>query len=320
MRTIRWSAWVVLAAVVSWSGSALAGPANLAERCEARKNRAAGAMAQCLAREYASALEGRTPNFARCETSFDKAFAAAETAGKGMCPTSGDYESIEGRVDACMAGISSALAGSPPGSDPPGEYPPGGDPPPGSSPTGCVEVLATGQTTCWKSTGAVIPCAGTGLDGDFRTGAALSYTDNGDGTITDNNTGLMWEKKSNDGSLHDKDTEYSWWEAFTVFIAGLNAGGGFAGYTDWRLPNVRELQTLVNFEHFEPAVSPAFNTGCVASCTVLTCSCTGSASYWSSTTSARNPTAWWYVGFLIGGTGVDGPSQKDRVRAVRGGL
>ena len=48
--------------------------------------------------------------------------------------------------------------------------------------------------------GTVIPCAGTGQDGDIQAGATLSYTDNGDGTITDNNTGLMWEKKSDDGT------------------------------------------------------------------------------------------------------------------------
>src|SRR5262245_39027332 len=131
----------------------------------------------------------------------------------------------------------------------------------------------------------------------------------------------MWEKKSNDGSIHDKDIEYSWPEAFTVFIAALNVGAGFAGYTDWRLPNVRELQSIVNYECFNPSVSPAFNTGCAASCTVLTCSCTAPASHWSSTISARSPAvAWWYVGYSIGGAGVDGPTQKDRVRAVRSGL
>jgi hypothetical protein len=294
---------------MGWSGGALAEPPTLADRCEARKNRAAGALAQCLAREHASELEGRTPNVAKCEASFGQAFAAAEKAGQAVCPTAGDYAVIEGRIDACMAGIASALAGSAPGGDPPAE-----------PPLACLKVLATGQTTCWNQAGTVvIPCAGTGLDGDFRAGVALSYTDNGDGTITDNNTGLMWEKKSNDGSIHDKGTEYTWSEAFTVFIAALNAAG-FAGYTDWRLPNVRELQTIANYEYAAPSVSPTFNTGCVASCTVLTCSCTGPASYWSSTTSAHNRAAWWYVGFFIGGAGVDGPSQKDRVRAVRGGL
>src|SRR5213076_3053147 len=69
---------------------------------------------------------------------------------------------------------------------------------------------ATGQTTCWDSSGNVIPCAGTGQDGDIQAGAPLSYTDNGDGTITDDNTGLMWEKQSQDLSIHDVRNTYTW--------------------------------------------------------------------------------------------------------------
>ena len=120
---------------------------------------------------------------------------------------------------------------------------------------------ATGQTQCWDTAGTAIPCAGTGQDGAIRAGAALSYTDNGDGTITDNNTGLMWEKKSVDDSIHDVNTVYTWDNAFAVHIAGLNASGGFAGHTDWRLPNVKELQSIVDYELTIPAVSPAFETG-----------------------------------------------------------
>src|SRR4051812_39636776 len=54
--------------------------------------------------------------------------------------------------------------------------------------------LETGQTTCFNTTGNVIACSGTGEDGDLRLGLSRSFTDNGDGTITDNKTGLMWEK------------------------------------------------------------------------------------------------------------------------------
>jgi len=57
---------------------------------------------------------------------------------------------------------------------------------------------ATGQTSCWDSGGNVIPCAGTGQDGDIQAGATLKYKDNGNGTITDRNTKLVWEKKSDD--------------------------------------------------------------------------------------------------------------------------
>jgi hypothetical protein len=179
---------------------------------------------------------------------------------------------------------------------------------------------ATGQTTCWDSSGNVIACAGTGQDGDIRAGAALSYTDNGDGTITDNNTGLMWEKQSADGTIHDKENTYTWDDAFAIHIAGLNAGAGFAGHTDWRLPNGKELQSIVNYENVDPALSPVFNTGCVASCTVLTCSCTRlNTWFWSSTTYEGQPTRAWFVDSNDGIVYNVDKAGSLYVRAVRGG-
>lgn len=69
---------------------------------------------------------------------------------------------------------------------------------------------ATGETLCWPEVSdPPIPCEGTGQDGDIQAGAPLSYTDNGDGTITDNNTKLMWEKKDDSGGVHDKDNTYT---------------------------------------------------------------------------------------------------------------
>jgi hypothetical protein len=182
---------------------------------------------------------------------------------------------------------------------------------------------ATGQTTCWDSSGSPVPCAGTGQDGDIKAGAALSYTDNGDGTITDNRTGLMWAKKSNDNTIHDKDNLYTWVEAFAVHIAGLNAlnaGAGFANHNDWRLPNVKELQSIVNYETVGgPAVSVEFNNNCIAACTVLNCSCTVS-DYWTSSSIANSPGFAWDVLFNDGGVVYAPKSDTLEVRAVRGGL
>lgn len=102
-------------------------------------------------------------------------------------------------------------------------------------------LVATGQTTCWDQISfAFIDCTGTGQDGDIQAGAPLSYTDNGDGTVTDHNTGLMWEKKTD-------NIRYTWRDAFVVHVAGLNAPS-FAGYTDWRMPNVKELASIVKYE------------------------------------------------------------------------
>ncbi len=185
---------------------------------------------------------------------------------------------------------------------------------------------ASGQTTCWDPADvtvpiATIPCAGTGQDGDLQFGATLSYTDNGDGTITDNNTGLMWEKLSDDGSIHDKDTSYTWANAFAVKIATLNAGGGFAGHTDWRLPNMKELQSIVDYQiaYPGPTVNPVFNTGCVPSATVLTGSCTLSNYYWSSSSYVFTPHNAWIVYFDSGNVNANYKTLYYYVRAVRGG-
>ncbi|MCZ6570417.1 MAG: DUF1566 domain-containing protein [Deltaproteobacteria bacterium] len=190
----------------------------------------------------------------------------------------------------------------------------------GCSPLALGSFSATGQTSCWDSSGTVIPCVGTGHDGEVQAGAALAYVDNGDGTITDLNTGLMWEKKSDDDSIHDQDTSYTWDNAFALHITTLNDPiAPFAGHTDWRVPNLKELQSLVDLAP-SPTVDPAFNTGCVPSCTVASCSCTPPSFYWSSSTFAISPTLAWAVLFSSGVGAVQAKSMTLFVRAVRGGL
>src|SRR5216117_3699939 len=185
--------------------------------------------------------------------------------------------------------------------------------------TGCP-LPATGQTTCWDSSRNVIPCAGTGQDGELRKGAPLAYVDNGNGTVTDLNTGLVWEKLSDDGTVHDKDNLYTWADAFTAHVATLN-GMSFAGHTDWRLPNVRELQAIVDYQTINLAVASAFNNNCSRGCQATTCSCTASGDYWSSTSSVSDPWNAWYVRFSYGRVDAfgrsGGKSGAAYVRAVR---
>ncbi len=85
------------------------------------------------------------------------------------------------------------------------------------------------------------------------------FVDNGDGTVTDGLTTLVWEKKTNLDSTpnfadpHDADNLYTWstgsnkedGTAFTSFLGTVNGGGGFAGANGWRLPTMAELQTIV---------------------------------------------------------------------------
>jgi hypothetical protein len=196
---------------------------------------------------------------------------------------------------------------------------------------------ATGQVTCWDSDRKEIPCADTGHDGDIQAGADLSYTDNGL-TITDNNTKLEWMKQDDNDSLGtgtfecdpasypgnlDKDCLFMWDDAFT-YVASLNANN-YAGYDDWRVPNVKELQSIVNYENDFPAVSAEFDTNCEAGCKVddpenpeNECSCTAGSTYWSSTSNAHNAFAAWLVNFDDGGVLKVDKFNGERVRAVRG--
>ena len=187
---------------------------------------------------------------------------------------------------------------------------------------------ASGQTTSY----------GPGSDGDVQAGAPLSYTDNGDGTVTDHNTGLMLEKKDDAGGIHDMGNVYTWGTPdppytmngtmVTEFLATLNRAPCFAGHCDWRIPNVKELQSIVDYEipFPGPAVTAAFNTNCVAGCTVngnggSMCSCTASDVYWSSTTYAGGPYYAWVVYFTSGYVlNFNSKGINSAVRAVRGGL
>ena len=132
------------------------------------------------------------------------------------------------------------------------------------------------------------------------------------------NTGLMWEKLSDNSSIHDKDTLYTWDNAFAVKVATLNSGS-FAGHTDWRVPNRKELESILNLQNVHPSVSPVFNSGCAPGCTVLTCSCTLSSLYWSSSTYAGTPQLAWGGNFSDGYVFTDLKGNGYYVRAVRGG-
>ncbi len=75
---------------------------------------------------------------------------------------------------------------------------------------------------------------------------SVHYSDNGDGTVTDRYTGLVWQQTVS------ADT-YTWEEALAS-VNTLNATGGYAGYTDWRLPNIRELLSLVDVAIMQPCI------------------------------------------------------------------
>lgn len=185
---------------------------------------------------------------------------------------------------------------------------------------------------------------GQGMPGYFANrGQDERFVDNGDGTVSDRQTGLQWEKKTTEpgsgGSLsdpHDVDNEYTWsvnggpdGTVFTSFLAGLNQGapgvgnclsdgtGGFAGHCDWRLPTIAELQTIVDTtvpgcQSGAPCIDPIFEP--IAG---------GTSAYWSATVSANiAPTSVAGVRFDVGFPPVLvplGSGSSLSARAVRGG-
>ncbi len=174
------------------------------------------------------------------------------------------------------------------------------------SPTSRAGVLATGQTDCWNLRGDGVACPGTRQDGEIRAGVGLRYASHPNGTITDMSTGLVWEKKT----AANQFDAYYWDEAF-AYVAGLNAVR-FGGYDDWRLPNIRELASLIYYGKFNPAVASELDDCGQGSCTVA-------GSYWSSTTAESATFLAWRVNFYDGAHLVGGKNFTIRVRAVRGG-
>ncbi len=108
----------------------------------------------------------------------------------------------------------------------------------------------TGQGFCYNSDGENIDCPAAseafyGQDAQF-TGAAFDFTDNGDGTVTDNVTGLTWEQSPNSGPS-------SWPEA-QEYCEALSLGG----QDDWRMPYVKELFSISNFSAGWPYLDTSY--------------------------------------------------------------
>jgi alpha-tubulin suppressor-like RCC1 family protein len=124
--------------------------------------------------------------------------------------------------------------------------------------------------------------------------------------IRDNVTGLVWENKTDDDSIHGKNAEYTWQDAGNVFIARLNADK-FGGYSDWRLPTARELYMLIHGDQHNPSIHTEFFQNTVSSC------------YWTSNTHVSDTATAWQVCFEDNGIHPDDKLVPAPVRAVRGG-
>ena len=138
-----------------------------------------------------------------------------------------------------------------------------------------------------------------------------AFVDHGNGTVTHPLTGLMWkqcgEGLSGTGCSSGTATPMSWATALGSATTANTAG--FAGFSDWRLPNKKELESIVEVCGYAPAINRTIFPGIVSS----------AEQYWSATPTAASPTYVWSVSFLKGNTSAYLQSSSYFVRLVRSG-
>ncbi len=185
--------------------------------------------------------------------------------------------------------------------------------------TPAAEVYTTGQTLCYSNDGTLVNCGGTGQDGDLRKGMTWPvprFTDNNDGTVHDNLTELTWLKDANcQGTTN-------WTNAITF---ANQLGDGNCGLhddstsSDWRLPNRKELLSLLNFSFYSPALSDTSGSGQWQNEDPFT-DVQSTSGYWTSTTYIDATSHAWYINFTSGITGTDGKTRTAYAWPVRNNL
>jgi Protein of unknown function (DUF1566) len=147
-------------------------------------------------------------------------------------------------------------------------------------------------------------------DGYYRSGSELRFRDNGDGTITDLNTDLMWCKSGYAQNDVNPPVAYQsegrwrryFWNQALLYCDRLRLGG----YDDWRLPNYKELTSILDLSRMEPCVDQEYFPG------------TRADFYWTSSTFIYLTSQAWYVYFNLGYVNHINKNNYFYVRPVRG--
>ena len=189
----------------------------------------------------------------------------------------------------------------------------------------------TNQTTCYDNSTSLSNCSSPdedfyGQDATYSINSP-SYTkldangnelsddatvQDGLAMVRDEVTGLVWEvKTTNSSSIHYNEFKTTWYNATdnstSGFIGKLNTNS-FGGHSDWRMPTLKELTSIVDYGTYDPAIDTNFYPNTMAS------------GYWSSTTIASNDVDnAWRVDFDHGNDGEYNKSNDYYVRAVRSG-
>ncbi|MBK1694654.1 hypothetical protein CKO09_07870 [Chromatium weissei] len=205
---------------------------------------------------------------------------------------------------------------------------------------GVVPLNDTGITSCSDDTQNGLDCAVAGFpsqDAEFGSNGFdfTAIDSSGDATtptsganphpcVRDNVTGLIWEVKTDDGGLRDKDNTYTWYDSIAggtanggscagstncdteKYVADVNAAG-LCGFNDWRMPTVKELYSIVHFGGNDPAINTTYFPN------------TTSDFFWSGSPYVKNSDDAWFVRLVGGYAATYGRNSNYHVRLVRGG-
>lgn len=148
------------------------------------------------------------------------------------------------------------------------------------------------------------------------------FIDNGNGTVTDAKTNLMWKRcregmawavdptfggkdENCHGYLGTHPQEQFTWKEALLHVQNLNNTGGFAGHVNWRIPNVTELESIIEWQCSYPSINEIIFPQTVSNL------------YWSSSPKNDNPHSAWAVDFSEGGVGWPDKNSQEWVRLVR---
>jgi hypothetical protein len=191
-----------------------------------------------------------------------------------------------------------------------------------AGPAGANGTNGTGVPTCTAGATFVVLVQGALV-------CQPRFNVNGDGTLTDNQTGLMWELATgtvgttNPNDVKDVNAQYTWSTGdnnrdgtlYTTFLATLNTDASddrtststcFANHCDWRIPNMVELRGILLAPYLcgtAPCIDSAFGPTLGA--------------YWSNSSTVSSPSVAWYVSFDNGFVGIIDKFEVNRARAVR---
>lgn len=171
--------------------------------------------------------------------------------------------------------------------------------------------ISTGQTVCYDASGNPVSCVGSGQDGEYQAGVSMPsprFTDNTDGTLTDNLTGLIWCKMGAVAASVNFADAVSNAALASDGLYGLS-DGSVPG--DWRVPNINELWSLFNYDYSPSITNIEGNDSNGAS---------GTASFdvqnnqliWSSTTSSPSATNQLLTMYPVNGRSYENTQSSNR--------